>query len=88
MSKGKFAAMVSTQSVPWETIPRDPLMTKLAEMTKDRVVRSDSLKLKGAPKGPVLKEMPKGFVQGDFWYDYLIKLKDRGASNGADKRSQ
>lgn len=77
MSKGKFAAMVSTQSVPWDSIPRMPLMDRLGEMTKNRVVRSDSLKLAGvtgAPEGPVLKELPKGFVQGDFWYDYLVKL--------------
>jgi len=77
MSKGKFAAMVSTQSVPWESIPRIPLMDRLGEMTKDRVIRSDSLALVDAPKapkGPVLSALPKGFVQGDFWYDYLIKL--------------
>lgn len=78
MSKGKFAAMVSTQSVPWESIPRMPLMDRLGELTKNRVVRSDSLPLAGmtgAPKGPALTEMPKGFVQGEFWYDYLVKLK-------------
>ena len=53
-------------------------MDRLGEITKNRVVRSDSLPLSGmntAPKGPVLNEMPKGFVQGDFWYDYLVKLK-------------
>jgi len=78
MAKGKFAAMVSTQSVPWDSIPRIPLMDRLGEMTNHRVVRSDSLPLagtSGAPKGPALTEMPKGFVQGDFWYDYLVKLK-------------
>jgi hypothetical protein len=78
MSKGKFAAMVSTQNVPWDSIPRMPLMDRLGEMTRNRVVRSDSLKFAGtdsAPKGPVLDEMPKGFVQGEFWYDYLVKLK-------------
>ncbi|MGZ5483717.1 MAG: hypothetical protein ACXWID_17250 [Pyrinomonadaceae bacterium] len=78
MSKGKFAAMVSTQTVPWDSIPRMPLMDRLGEMTMNRVVRSDSLKLagtNGAPKGPELAEMPKGFVQGEFWYDYLVKLK-------------
>jgi hypothetical protein len=78
MSKGKFAAMVSTQNVPWDSIPRMPLMDRLGELTKNRVVRSDSLKLAGmnsAPKGPELAEMPKGFVQGEFWYDYLVKLK-------------
>jgi hypothetical protein len=78
MSKGKFAAMVSTQNVPWDSIPRIPLMDRLGELTKNRVVRSDSLPLAGmtgVPKGPELAEMPKGFVQGDFWYDYLVKLK-------------
>ncbi|HXT64500.1 MAG TPA: MBL fold metallo-hydrolase [Pyrinomonadaceae bacterium] len=77
MSKGKFAAMVSTQNVPWDSIPRIPLMDRLGEMTKNRVVRSDSLPLvdaPNAPKGPALTDLPKGFVQGDFWYDYLIKL--------------
>ena len=77
MTKGKFAAMVSTQSVPWESIPREPLMTRLDEMTKKRVVRSDSLKVAGladAPQGPALNGLPKGFVQGDFWYDYLIPV--------------
>ena len=77
MSKGKFAAMVSTQNVPWDSIPRIPLMDRLGEMTKDRVIRSDSLALIDAPKAPkepVLGELPKGFAQGDFWYDYLIKL--------------
>ena len=77
MSKGKFAAMVSTQNVPWDSIPRTPLMVRLGEMTNDRVLRSDSLALADlpkAPKGPTLTELPKGFLQGDFWYDYLIKL--------------
>jgi hypothetical protein len=77
MSKGKFAAMVSTQNVPWDSIPRIPLMDRLGEMTRDRVIRSDSMALVDAPKapkGPVLSALPKGFVQGDFWYDYLIKL--------------
>ena len=76
MAKGKFAAMVSTQSVPWKSIPRLPLMTRLLEQTNNRAVRSDSLAagFGSAPKGPVLDEMPKGFVQGDFWYDFLIKV--------------
>lgn len=77
MSTGKFAAMVSTQSTPWPSIPRPPLMDRLKEQTKNRVVRSDSLKLQnfpGAPKGPALSKLPKGFHKGDFWYDYLIKL--------------
>jgi hypothetical protein len=77
MKTGNFAAMVSTQSEPWDSIPRLPLMTRLGEQTKNRVVRSDSLALSDrpkAPKGPVLKTLPKGFEKGDFWYDCLIKL--------------
>jgi hypothetical protein len=77
MSKGKFAAMVSTQNVPWESIPRMPLMDRLLEQTNSRAVRSDSLSIvmtPPAPKGPALDEPPKGFVQGDFWFDYLVKI--------------
>lgn len=76
MTKGKFAAMVSTQSVPWDSIPRIPLMDRLGEMTNNRAVRSDSLSagFGNAPKGPALDGLPKGFVQGDFWYDYIVKV--------------
>jgi beta-lactamase superfamily II metal-dependent hydrolase len=35
MSDGDFAAMVSTQSTPWPSIPRDPLMARLNEKTKN-----------------------------------------------------
>lgn len=77
MSTGKFAAMVSTQSTPWPSIPRLPLIDRLKEQTKNRVIRSDSLALANfpkAPKGPAVAKLPKGFHKGDFWYDYLIKL--------------
>jgi hypothetical protein len=52
-------------------------MERLMQQAKKRVIRSDSLAIKGnarAPKGPVLAKLPAGFRQGDFWYDYLIKL--------------
>ncbi|MGZ8843942.1 MAG: MBL fold metallo-hydrolase [Pyrinomonadaceae bacterium] len=77
MATGKFAAMVSTQNVPWKTIPRLPLVDRLMEQTRKRTVRSDSLALKDkpkAPKGPAVSKLPPGFSRGDFWYDYLIKL--------------
>jgi beta-lactamase superfamily II metal-dependent hydrolase len=77
MSTGKFAAMVSTQSTPWPSIPRLPLIDRLKQQTKNRLIRSDSLALQNfpqAPKGPKLSKVPKGFHKGDFWYDYLIKL--------------
>lgn len=77
MATGKFAAMVSTQSSPWPSIPRLPLIDRLKEQTKNKVIRSDSLALANfpkAPKGPAISKLPKGFHKGDFWYDYLIKL--------------
>jgi beta-lactamase superfamily II metal-dependent hydrolase len=80
MSDGEFAAMVSTQSKPWDVIPRDPLMARLSEKTKQRIVRSDWLPIEGAPKPtPHSKPsspsaLPKGFSKGDFWFDYVIKI--------------
>ena len=78
MSAGKFAAMVSTQSSPWSSIPRVPLMEALDEKTKQRIVRSDWLDIDGAPKpspetAPAKpQKLPKGFQQGRLWFDYLI----------------
>ena len=76
MSTGRFAAMVSTQSTPWPSIPRGPLMDRLKEQTKNKIIRSDSLTIKNlkAPQGPVLSKLPAGFLKGDFWYDYFIKV--------------
>lgn len=77
MATGEFAAMMSTQNVPWKSIPRLPLVDRLMQQTKKRTVRSDSLPIKGkpkAPKGPAISKLPSGFSRGDFWYDYSIKL--------------
>ena len=80
MSDGEFAAMVSTQSKPWDVIPRDPLMDRLDEKTNKKIVRSDWLPIDGAPKPirhskpPSPTTMPKGFRKGDLWFDYTIKL--------------
>jgi hypothetical protein len=79
MAQGGFAAMVSTQNAPWASIPRIPLVNRLSEMTAQRVVRSDWIKVKGAPAlkntpPAVPTTLPKGFVKGDFWFDYLIKV--------------
>lgn len=80
MSDGKFAAMVSTQSTPWKSIPRVPLMARLSEKTKQKIVRSDWLEIKGAPKplkdtAPTMpSRLPEGFSKGDPWIDYLIRL--------------
>ena len=80
MSDGEFAAMVSTQSEPWDSIPRPPLMARLNEKTRKRIVRSDWLSIKGAPKPKANSEppspstLPNGFRKGDLWIDYIIKL--------------
>jgi beta-lactamase superfamily II metal-dependent hydrolase len=80
MTQGKFAAMVSTQSTPWPSIPRVPLMAELNTKTQQRVVRSDWLKLDGAPdpspgtEPPLPLSLPSGFEKGDLWIDYIIQL--------------
>lgn len=80
MTPGGFAAMVSTQSIPWDSIPRVPLMTRLDEQTKNRTVRSDWIKLDNAPdpfadSAPVKPTKdPTGFKQEQFWYDYEIEI--------------
>ncbi len=78
MNEGHFAAMVSTQSKPWPSIPRNPLMKRLSEVTKGNIVRSDWLS--GIPQ-PLNDSQPtkpsnwpEGFTQGDFWFDYAIEL--------------
>ena len=80
MSNGKFAAMVSTQSKPWPSIPQVQLMTRLSEKTGEKVVRSDWLSIQGAPEPlpgtapPLPSATPEGFEAGPLWYDYLIKV--------------
>jgi beta-lactamase superfamily II metal-dependent hydrolase len=80
MSEGEFAAMVSTQSIPWKSIPRIPLMSRLHEKTKKRIIRSDWLSVDGAPEPlpdtvPVQpSKLPEGFKKGDLWFDYIIKI--------------
>ncbi len=81
MTTGEFAAMVSTQSVPWDSIPRVPLMQALSKQTSKRVVRSDWIDIAGLTKAPsplpgsIPKKpatLPAGFSLGDFWYDYEL----------------
>jgi beta-lactamase superfamily II metal-dependent hydrolase len=81
MADGKFAAMISTQSVPWASIPRTPLMTRLENKAGKHIVRSDWLDIDNAPK-PLAgaqplppSKLPKGFYKGDCWYDYKIDLQ-------------
>ena len=77
MPEHGFAAMMSTQSVPWPSIPREGLMEGLTERTGGRVARSDSIPVPGkAPQGPALKLgkdfKPGQYSQGEFWIDCTI----------------
>jgi hypothetical protein len=71
MTKGKFGAMASTQNVPWASIPLDKLVTAVAARAAG-LVRSDSIPVKNAPKGPAVSKLPPRFSQGKFWFDYEI----------------
>ncbi len=78
MADGHFGAMVSTQSLPWPSIPLVALMQRLSEKTKEKVVRSDWLPWNGAPlpdpkSAPAHPaKLPSGFTQGDLWFDYTM----------------
>jgi beta-lactamase superfamily II metal-dependent hydrolase len=69
MTRKGFAAMASTQHVPWPSIPFPRLLSAIEERASG-LVRSDSIPVKGAPKGPAPAKLPKGFSQGRIWFDY------------------
>jgi hypothetical protein len=74
MTTGGFAAMLSTQGHPWPSIPYDKLLDALERQTNHQIIRSDTLRLPGAPLGPELAQLPQGFQQGRFWIDYRLAL--------------
>ncbi len=80
MSVGNFGAMVSTQSSPWESIPKPELMTALSDCATNRIVRSDWLHIADAPDPlnsaePIQpKQLPPGFSKGALWFDYSVEL--------------
>ncbi len=71
MTTGKFAAMLSTQKTAWPSIPQAKLLDALKSKAGQRMARSDSLPVSGAPTAALAK-LPLGFAKGDLWYDYLI----------------
>lgn len=73
MPEGRFAAMVSTQSKPWPSIPRLPLIAALQERTGGALVRSDAIPVKGAPAVP-MPGLPDNFALGDLWADYFVAV--------------
>jgi hypothetical protein len=77
MPQGKFAAMASTQSKPFPSIPQANLITAIGERTAGAFVRSDSIPVAGAIAGPELGALPANFIagqesQGEYWFDYTI----------------
>ena len=73
MAEKAFAAMVSTQNQPWASIPLPKLIEALSAKASG-VVRSDSIRVEGAPEGPVVPQLPEGFQQGTFWFDYFLPV--------------
>jgi hypothetical protein len=71
MTTGRFAAMLSTQSKPWPSIPGPKLLEALERKAGQRLIRSDSLAVSGAPS-IAISRLPRGFQKGEFWYDYMI----------------
>jgi beta-lactamase superfamily II metal-dependent hydrolase len=74
MGDGTMTAMMSTQELPWPSIPDRPLLEALGGRTARRLLRSDSLALPDAPLGPVVDPLPDGFTAGPFWVDHHIPL--------------
>ena len=78
LTAGQPAAMISTQSVPFPPIPREPLMEKLDQQTGGKTFRSDWIKVDRAPEPlanatpPRPAQLPEGFNEGEFWCDYEI----------------
>jgi len=72
MPDAKFAAMMSTQSQPWPSIPAPGLLTALDRKTGKQWVRSDAIDIAGAPSAPKGTSVPAVFQQGQFWFDYVL----------------
>jgi beta-lactamase superfamily II metal-dependent hydrolase len=70
MKQKKFAAMASTQSKPWPSIPAPKLVTALNAQTGAQYVQSDSIKVAKAPYKAIAK-VPSKFKKGELWYDYF-----------------
>ena len=74
MTGANLAAMMSTQSSPWPSIPHGDLVKALGLSTQQRLVRSDWIALDGQPPPPGVPALPAGFTSGRFWCDYTLPL--------------
>ncbi len=73
LRQGGFAAMVSTQSAPWKSIPQGALMKRLRQRAAEKVFRSDAIPVAGAPRASDAAG-PRSFRSGPFWADYVVRL--------------
>lgn len=69
--KSLTAAMASTQSKPFPSIPEQKLVDALNGQTKKQYVQSDSINIAGAPNVQITG-VPKRFKKGRLWYDYIV----------------
>jgi beta-lactamase superfamily II metal-dependent hydrolase len=66
------AVMISTQSEPFPTIPRGPLLTQLEQRAVgNAVMRSDWVKIDKAPPGPAAKRVPRCKVR-ELYVEYSL----------------
>jgi len=70
----ELRAMVSTQVVPFPTIPRVPLLQAVqAHCVDDVVIRSDWVPVANAPAAPPpVPGLPAGFIAGPVWIDCFL----------------
>jgi beta-lactamase superfamily II metal-dependent hydrolase len=78
MKERGFVTMVSTQSMPWDSIPFPRLMQAL-DARSSGVARSDAVPIDGAPTPPAGHVLPGCFQAGPFWIDCLLPLEGDGA---------
>lgn len=70
--RSRVAAMVSTQTKPWKSIPRLPLMEALADRTGGRFLRSDGLPTtKRAAARVAAARPPSEFHADELWIDWV-----------------
>jgi beta-lactamase superfamily II metal-dependent hydrolase len=71
-----LAAMISTQSKPFPSIPKAEMVTSLTAQCHRRAVRSDWVTVPGAPPPPLAgpARLPKPFRRGALWIDYVKTL--------------
>jgi beta-lactamase superfamily II metal-dependent hydrolase len=74
MNHPDLAAMISTQGLPFPSIPKQVMVDELTTQSHHRTVRSDWVPIAGAPVAQGPAKLPKAFQRGSFWIDYVRNL--------------